>query len=172
MTSTCACLPSYPYSPALSLSLSLCSIGRVSAEYLADHWEHHELKLLEWDEQQQLWDSTTPRGAAVPAPALPLLPSVKPNPAPTRKKCSVRESEDLQWAHEQSCSGLGPHQLTGSSLSSQNCLLLPKFGLEQPFSGTIKITLCDYREWISWTTYIFFSASLPLFYRMLSFGGL
>lgn len=128
-----ACLPTFSFMISLSL------FHRESIwEHLADHWEDDELKLLEWDKQQQLWDSAAPRGAAGPAPALPLLPSVKPSPAATRKKCSVWASEDLQWAYEQGGSGLGPHQLTGSALPSQNCLLLPKLGLERPFSGTAK----------------------------------
>lgn len=166
-----ACLLSYPF---LSWSLSVCSLGRASGEYLGDHWEDDELKLLEWDEQQQLWDSAIPRSAAVPAPALPLLPSVKTSPAASRKKCSVWASEDLQWAHEQGGWGLGPHRLTGSVLPSQNCLLLPKLALERPFPGTTKTAmpekgnlccLCLLLNLIS-----FLSASLALFYRILSLG--
>lgn len=123
----------------LSLSLSFCSLGRASGEYLTDHRQNDEFKLLEWDEQQQqLWDSAASRGAAVPAPALPLLPTVKSNAAASRKKSSVWASEDLQWADEQGGSGLGPHGLARSALPSQKFLLLPKFGLERPFPGTTK----------------------------------
>ena len=59
----------------------------------------------------------------MPAPALPLLPSVKPSSAASRKKCSVPASEDLQWAHEQGGSDFGPCRLRRSALPSQNCLL-------------------------------------------------
>lgn len=136
----CSCLSAFLSLPFM-IFLCVYSLGRISGEYFADYWEHDELKFLEWDKQRQLWNSAALKGVAVPAPALPLLPSVKPRSAASRKKCSIWASEDLQWAHEQGGSGLGPHWLTGSALPAQKCLLLPKFGLEQPFPGTTKTTM-------------------------------
>ena len=86
----CACLPVFlPLSFMISLFLCLLLRESIWGEYPADNREYNELKLLERDEQQQLWDSAAPKGAAVPAPTLPLLPSVKPSPAVSRKKRSV-----------------------------------------------------------------------------------
>lgn len=44
-----AFLPTLIHERSLSLSIFFC---RESEEYFADHWEHHELKLLEWEQQQ------------------------------------------------------------------------------------------------------------------------